>query len=256
MTIVGAVALGYGVRLSRAEKRLAEQQTAEVTRKAEVRIREAVELEQARIAREMHDILAHHLSVIVAQAAAARRVSVDRAQTAADALGSIETVGRDALSGVRRLVGLLRVDRDQPDASSEPGLDGLGSLVEQVRRAGLAVELVVRGRRRPLPAEVELSALRVIQEALTNSLKHAGRTGALVTLTYGDDVLDIEVRDEGPPGRRRPLRAASDDGPAGGYGLISMHQRVAMLGGELAAGPEQGQGFRVRARLPAAGSVG
>jgi len=252
MAVVGTVTLGYGVALNRARARLAERRTDELSRDVEAQTREAVEREQARIAREMHDILTHHLSVIVAQAAAAQRVLAQRPRAAAEALGSIESVGREALSGLRRLVGLLRVDRDQPDRSPQPGLDRLDSLVDQVRRAGLQVELTIRGRRRPLPAAVELNAFRLIQEALTNSLKHAARTRATVTLTYGDESLHIDVSDTGsPPGARPPAAdAVRDQCATAGYGLISMQQRVALLGGELTVGPEGGRGFHVRARLP------
>jgi len=252
LAVVGTVGLGYVISLGRARAGRAEQRNAELAQAAEAQAREAVEEEQARIAREMHDILAHNLSVIVAQATAVRRVAADQPQLAADALGSIESVGRDALDGLRRMVGLLRIDQDRPGQSSQPGLDRLDALVEQVRRAGLPVELTIRGRRCPLPAAVELSALRVIQEALTNSLKHAGRTRAAVTLTYTENCLDVEVRDEPAPEQERPLPAAQEQG-SGGYGLISMQQRVSVLGGELTAGPDGSRGFRVRARLPVAG---
>jgi signal transduction histidine kinase len=256
IAVAAAVALGYGVRLTRARSSLAEQRNSELTRLVETRAQQAVEQEQARIAREMHDNLAHHLSVIVAQATAARRVYGDRPGTATDALGSIETVARDALSGVRRLVGLLRVDREPPDGGPQPGLDRLGTLVDQLRSAGLPIELTVRGRPGPLPEEVELNALRLIQEALTNSLKYAGLTGATVTLAYAEDSLDIEVRNAGRRGSPSPDRARGHDEPSGGYGLISMRQRVAMLGGELTAGPDGPQGFMVRARLPVERVVG
>jgi signal transduction histidine kinase len=196
----------------------------------------------------MHDVLGHQLSLIVAQASTTRRVYADRPEATAEALGSIESVGRDALSGLRRVVGLLRADRGRP-----PGLDGLHALVGQLGRAGLPAQLVVNGTQRPLAPEVELTAFRIVQEALTNSLRHSGRSGVTITLTYGDDALDIDVTDAGPSGPPTPVpppRAALNGTPPAGFGLVGMHQRVELLGGGLAAGPVGGGGFRVRARLP------
>jgi signal transduction histidine kinase len=256
--VVGTMTLGYAVALSRTRASLAEQQAAEGARAAEARTREAVEREKARIARDMHDILAHHLSVMVAQAAAARRLAATRPEAPAEALGNVESVGREALSGLRRIVGLLRLDRDEPDVSGQPGLDRLDALVEQVRLAGLPVELSVGGLRRPLPPEVEGSAFRIVQEGLTNSLKH-GSDRVRVTLTYGESALDIEVRDERGTESPRPhpgARDSADRQAVDGYGLVSMRQRVALLGGELAAGPHGSGGFRVTARLPVTGGVG
>ena len=252
VSVVAAVTLGYGVALGRARARLAEQRAAELAREQESRTRSAVEQEQARIAREVHDIIAHDVSVMVAQAAGARRVLPDRPQEAAQSLRSIESVGRDALDGLRRLIHLLRTERNGTDRAPQPALDRLPWLLAQVRRAGLPVDLTVRGRAGPLPATVELNAYRIVQEALTNSLKHAGPTRATVTLDYGKDALAVEIRDEGcGDGQQRDQPAGEPRG--GGYGLISMQQRVSMLGGELSVGRDDGRGFRVRARLPIAG---
>jgi signal transduction histidine kinase len=259
LAVVGTVTLGCWIYLGRARVSRAERRALEVTRTFEARTAEAVDEERARIAREMHDVLGHQLSVIVAQAATTRRVFADRPQATADALGSIESVGRDALSGLRRLVGVLRVDRERPDRSSPPGLDRLDALLEQVRGAGLTVELVVLGARRRLAAEVELTAFRIVQEALTNSLGHSARTQVTVTLTYGADVLDIDVTEPGENGHPGPvpdLRGPVEGAPVGGYGLVGMRQRVEMLGGLLAAGPDASEGFRVRARLPVAQHAG
>jgi signal transduction histidine kinase len=259
LAVVGTVTLGCWIYLGRARVSQAERRALEVTRTFEARTAEAVDEERARIAREMHDVLGHQLSVIVAQAATTRRVFADRPQATADALGSIESVGRDALSGLRRLVGVLRVDRERPDRSSPPGLDRLDALLEQVRGAGLTVELVVLGARRRLAAEVELTAFRIVQEALTNSLGHSARTQVTVTLTYGADVLDIDVTEPGENGHPGPvpdLRGPVEGAPVGGYGLVGMRQRVEMLGGLLAAGPDASEGFRVRARLPVAQHAG
>ena len=269
VVVIGAGMLGYGVALGRAGARLAEQRASELAREQDGRTRAAVKEEQARIAREMHDIVAHDVSVIVAQAAAARRVLTSEPETAAHALTSIEAVGRDALDGLRRLLGLLRTERSESERTPQPGLDRLPWLLAQVRQAGLPVELTVRGQARQLPATVELNAYRIVQEALTNSLKHAGPTRTAVVLDYREDSLDIEVRDQGSaaPQRLARIPAGDDDGawqaergvaPAEtstGYGLIGMQQRVAMLGGELTAGSGDERGFRVAAHLPVAGGA-
>jgi signal transduction histidine kinase len=250
VSIVATVMLGYGVALGRARVTLAEHRTVVMAQDQDGRMRAAVEQEQSRIAREVHDIVAHDVSVIVAQAAAARRVFATQPKTAADALASIEAVGRDALDGLRRLVGLLRTDPGADDRSPQPGLDRLPWLLDQVRRAGLSVNLTVLGRPHRLPATVELNAFRIIQEALTNSLKHAGPTQATVLLDYTGESLHVEVYDQGgeaPPERK-------DTTP--GYGLISMQQRAGMLGGELEVGPEPERGFRVSVRLPVTGGTG
>jgi signal transduction histidine kinase len=219
---------------------MAEQRAAELAREQEGRTQAAVAQEQARIAREVHDIVAHDVSVMVAQAGAGRRVFATKPEVAAEALASIEAVGRDALDGLRRLVTLLRSDLEQSGRSPQPSLDRLPWLLDQVRRAGLPVTLTVRGVSRALPATVELNAFRIVQEALTNVLKHAGPTEAAVTLDYGDAELRVEVRDRG---------RGSAPSPSPGYGLISMQQRARMLGGDLVARPA-GRGFVVTARLP------
>jgi signal transduction histidine kinase len=260
IAVVAAVSLGYGVALGRARARLAEQRAAELAKEQETQTRAAVESEQARIAREVHDIVAHDVSVIVAQAAAARRVLADRPSEAEQSLRSIESVGRDALDGLRRLLTLLRTEQTATERAPQPSLDRLPWLLAQVRRAGLPVSLTVRGPAGPLPATVELNAYRIVQEALTNSLKHAGPTQASVTLGYGKDALTLEIRDHGrdAPAAPGPVDATHQDtgspAPARGtgYGLISMQQRVAMLGGELSVGHDGRRGFRVEARLPLA----
>ncbi|MET0764160.1 MAG: histidine kinase [Blastococcus sp.] len=256
LAVAGTVTLGCWIYLDRGRISRAERQTLEATRDFETRTMQAVDEERARIAREMHDVLGQQLSVIVAQAATTRRVLADRPEATVDALGSIESVGRDALSGLRRELGLLRVDRGP---SSPAGLDRLGALLDQVRGAGLPVELVVLGDPRPLPAEVELTAFRTVQEALTNSLRHSAHTPVAVTLTYDADALHIDVAESGdsdPPGQAPDRRSAEQDPPTGGYGLLGMGQRVEMLGGRLTAGFQEGGGFRVRARLPVAAQAG
>jgi signal transduction histidine kinase len=240
VSVVATVTVGYGVALGRARAALAEQTAAELAREQGDRTQAAVAQEQARIAREVHDIVAHDLSVMVAQAGAARRIVTSRPQTAVTALASIEGVGRDALDGLRRLVTLLRTDRGRAERSPPPSIDRLPWALAQVQRAGVPVELTLRGRPRDLSATVELNAYRIVQEALTNVLKHAVPARASVVLEYGEDNLRVEVRDDG---RRSAAR------PSAGYGLVSMQQRATMLGGEVFAGPT-GRGFVVSARLP------
>jgi signal transduction histidine kinase len=245
--VIASVMVGYGVALSRARARLAERRSAELTSEQEQRTRSAVAQEQSRIAREVHDIVAHDVSVIVAQAAVARR-SLPEDDGAAQTLGAIETAGRDALDGLRRLMHLLR--SDGADAlRPQPTLDGLPDLISQVRLAGLPVELVVEGDARRLPGTVETNAYRIVQEALTNALKHAGPARTIVLLRYGPESLDIEVRDDG----RGPAAAASVPARDGGFGLVSMQQRAALLRGWLDAGPTGSGGFRVVAQLPVQG---
>jgi signal transduction histidine kinase len=244
VAIVGTVSIGYGVALTRTRASLAEQRAADLARSQDERMRAAMEQEQARIAREVHDIVAHDVTVIVAQAAAARRVFDDQPQTAASALASVEELGRDALDGVRRLVGLLRTDDEAEERAPQPTLERLPLLAEQVRRAGHAVTLKVTGSPYRLPATVELNAYRIVQEALTNSLKHADPTSTTVLLEYLPDEVRIEVRD------RSGARTKMYEGhPSARYGLLSMQQRAALLGGRLEAGPYD-DGFRVAARLP------
>jgi signal transduction histidine kinase len=240
VSVVATVMVGYGVALGHARAGLAEQRAAELAREQEARTRAAVAQEQARIAREVHDIVAHDVSVIVAQAAAAQRVFATKPQAAAIALGAIESVGRDALDGLRRLVTLLRTDVDRSERSPQPSMERLPLLLAQVQRAGLPVDLRIRGRPRALSATVELNAFRIVQEALTNVLKHAGPTRATVVLDYAEDHLRVEVRDQG---------RGSAPSPSAGYGLISMQQRAAMLGGRLTAEPAE-PGFVVSAWLP------
>jgi signal transduction histidine kinase len=240
VSVAGTAMVGYGVALGRLRATLAEQHAAALVREEGSRTRLAVAQEQARIAREVHDMVANEVNVIVAQAAAARRVVDRQPQAAATALESIESVGRDALDGLRHLLTVVRTEHAPADRPS-PGLNRLPWLLDQVERAGLPVEFAVRGSPRPLPPEVEREAFRIVQEALTNSLKHAGPTCATVTLDYGDEFLGVDVHDHGSAGppTSRP-----------GYGLISMRQRAELLGGHLCAGPDAERGFRVTAHLP------
>jgi signal transduction histidine kinase len=245
VSVVATVMLGYGVALGRARVALAEERATGLALDQDLRVRGAMEQERSRIAREVHDIVAHDVSVIVAQAATARRVSAAQPEKTTEALASIEAVGREALDGLRSLVGLLRAP-DERDRSPQPSLARLPWLLNQLERAGLPVDLTIEGEPWALPATVELNAYRIIQEALTNSLKHASPTRAQVTLAYEADAVRVEVRDEGGGDVRQRVSTP-------GYGLISMEQRAVMLGGELVVGPRAERGFAVSARLPVNG---
>jgi signal transduction histidine kinase len=199
----------------------------------------AVAEERARIARELHDIVAHHLSVVVLQAAGARASG----RPAAAALEKIEDSGRQALTEMRRLLGVLRAPREEFRLTPQPGLGELAALAESVRAAGLPVRLVVDGDHAALPSAVGVSAYRIVQEALTNVLKHAGPAHAEVAVGWADGAVMIEVTDDGSG---NPAAGAQ----AGGHGLAGMRERAAVFGGELVAGPRPSGGFAVRARLP------
>jgi signal transduction histidine kinase len=200
---------------------------------------QATAAERARIARELHDIVAHHLSVIVLQAAGAR-VSGKPAGTT---LEKIENSARQALGETRRLLGVLRDPDEETGLAPQPGIGDLDALAASVQAAGLPVNLVISGDRAALPAAVNVSVYRIVQEALTNVLKHAGQARADVRIGCGLDAVTIEVTDDG-------TGESGNQAPAGGHGLAGMRERAAVFGGELAAGPRPGGGYAVRARLP------
>lgn len=211
--------------------------------------RRAAEEERARIAREMHDVVAHSMSVMVVQASGARRVLGRDPERAEHALQQIEETGREALTEMRRLLGVLREGDDgTPGRDPQPSLDRLDDLVEECRAAGVPVVLRREGEPRPLPPGVDLAAFRIVQEALTNVRRHAGPASAGVTITYGDTGVEVEVADDG-----RGLGADRPDGDGGtGHGLVGMRERAALYGGTVRAGPRPGGGFAVRALLPLA----
>ena len=235
--------LGYGIRLSRARASLLDDQAAQLSREQAERTQAALRQEQTRIARELHDIVAHRVVVMIAQASAAARVFDTEPERARPVLLSIERLGREALTEMRRLLGVLWTD-DRSKAP-QPGLAELPNLIDQIEQAGLPVEFTVSGQPRTLPAGVELSAYRIVQEALTNTLKHAGSARASVELTYRPDVLELRIRDDG---------CGSASAPTPGQGLVGMRQRAAILGGELSVGPQAGTGFQVEAKLPVNGA--
>jgi signal transduction histidine kinase len=211
----------------------------------EEKAREAATNERARIARELHDVISHSVSVMVVQAGAAEQVFDSDPDQARNALRSIQETGRQARHELRRLLGLMRADRDDAVLAPQPGLAQLPTLVEQLRRSGLEVDLDVRVESRTLSPGLQLAAYRIIQEALTNSLKHGGPGSARVFVHHDRDALELEVLDEGQ------ADAPSDNE---GLGLIGMRERIALYGGELEHGRRNGGGYRLRARLPLSAS--
>jgi signal transduction histidine kinase len=206
----------------------------------------AIIAERLRIARDLHDVVAHHVSVMGVQAGAARRALDKDPELAREALRTVEHTARTSIGELRGLLGVLRAGDEQETHGASPGLDQLEELVSNARAAGLEVTHGVYGEPRPVPDGVALSAYRVVQEALTNVVKHAGARQAEIRVRYLENALEVEVTDDG---RGRTA------GPAKGYGLVGMRERVAVHGGELEAGPRRDIGYRVRASLPVPGGV-
>jgi len=242
--LVWPLALGATVRSLRERERELATRTVELQREREENARRAVLEERVRIARELHDVVAHHVSVMGVQASAGRRVLDRRPEQAEELLGSIEDSSRQAVTELHRLLGFLRRDDRADGLAPQPRLDQLRDLVAG---AGLSIDLVVAGEPRELPATLELSAYRVIQEALTNARKHSGGTAATVRVDYRPAELQIAVRDDGCDGTA-PARE-----PVGGHGLLGMRERVRLHGGHLRAGPRPDGGFEVHATFPLAG---
>ncbi|HET6944427.1 MAG TPA: sensor histidine kinase [Gaiellaceae bacterium] len=211
-------------------------------RERDLAAREAVVEERARIARELHDVIAHHVSMMVIQAGAERRVLEAANAPTGEVLQTIEQIGRNALTEMRRLLGMLRSGDAPESLTPQPGLRDVPTLVTQLREAGLPVELSVDGERRELAVGIELSAYRIVQEALTNALKHAGNAQASVHVRYGVDSLELEIVDDG--------RGTAASVSGGGHGLVGMRERVALYGGRLDAGRSPSGGFAVRVLLP------
>jgi signal transduction histidine kinase len=230
--LIGVWFLGGYVR-HRREERL----TSAHARALEEQARTAVDQERARLARELHDVISHNLSVVVVQAAGARAIGAGDQVT----LEKIERSGRESLVEMRRLLGVLRRERPaDSDLAPQPGIAQLDALVSRVRAAGVPVECAVEGDVSGLPAMLDLCVYRIVQESLTNVVKHAGSARATVTVRGDGTAITVDVADDGtaPPGE------------GGGHGLVGMRERVAMFGGELLAGPRVGGGFAVHARLP------
>jgi signal transduction histidine kinase len=232
---ISAAAARHAERAQAAEER---------ARRSEEQAERAVEDERSRIARELHDVIAHSVSVMTVQAGAVRRLLAPEQEREREALLTVEETGRQALTEMRRLLGVLRRPDETAALAPQPGLATLEQLVAQVREAGLPVEIRFEGEPIGLPPGIDLSAYRIVQEALTNALKHAGPARAWVVVRYGADQVEVEVANDGV-----------SNGSGDGYGLIGMRERVALCGGDLTAGPRTGGGFTISARLPVAGST-
>jgi signal transduction histidine kinase len=240
---------GRSIRLRRAYLAELEDRAERLERARDADRRAARAEERSRIARELHDVVAHHVSVMTVQAAAARKVLASSPDAAADALSAIEEMGRTAMAEMRNIVGVLRTDGEEGgERAPQPGIHDLPTLVEQMREAGLRTQLWIEGDEPRLPPGVDLAAYRLIQEALTNSLRHAGPSArAWVTVRHEPSVLTVHVEDDGHGPAARPRRA---NGDRPGHGLVGIRERVALYGGILRIGPRQGGGFEVRARFP------
>ena len=232
---------GYALRERATQAEAAELRALHAERERDAAARIAVAEERARIARELHDIVAHAVSVMVLQVGAVRHKLPDELEEDEEALRGVERTGRSALAEMRRLLGAMRQNGDDLELTPQPGLDGLDALLEEVGRAGLPVRLHLDGDRVPVPRAIDLSAYRIIQEGLTNALKHAHAQHADVTLRYEPGELLIEVRDDG-------RGSGSTDGL--GHGLVGIRERVKIYGGEMTTGTAAGGGFALVTRLP------
>jgi signal transduction histidine kinase len=229
-----------GRRLEAAERAAAAEGAA---RAAEERLRTAVAEERRHMARELHDVVAHAVSVMLIQAGAARQVLRSSPAEAEESLLTVEATGREAMAELRRLLGVLNDDGEASGVAPQPGVDQLEALVARVRDAGLPAELRIDGTPIALPASVDVTIYRIVQEALTNALRYARRAATIVRISYEPDQLRLEILDDGPAGSAEP-----SDGT--GRGLVGMHQRAEGVGGRLEAGPRLGGGYAVRAWLP------
>ncbi|MER5508923.1 sensor histidine kinase [Streptomyces sp. NPDC059690] len=243
--------LGDSIRTRRAYFAQLEERNARLEKEREAQAKVAVAAERARIARELHDVVAHNVSVMVVQADGAAYVLDTAPDQAKKALETISSTGRQALAEMRRLLGVLRTGehKEVGEYVPQPDVEQIDELIEQCRTSGLPVDFKVEGTPRPLPSGVELTAYRIVQEALTNTRKHGGpNAGASVRLVYFDDGLGLLVEDDGKGAPHELYEEGGADGQ--GHGLIGMRERVGMVGGTLDAGPRPGGGFRISALLP------
>jgi signal transduction histidine kinase len=238
--LTGVFAISAAAARHSARAHLAEERA----RRSEAAAERAAEEERGRIARELHDVVAHSVSVMTVQAGAVRRLLAPEQTRERAALLTVEETGRQALTEMRRLLGVLRQEGESAALTPQPGLGTLDSLVQHVREAGLPVELTFEGERVALPPGVDLSAYRIVQEALTNALRHAGPARAWVSVRYSADEVEVEVANDG-----------RSKGNGDGHGLVGMRERVTLCGGDLTAGPRPGGGYTISARLPVAGST-
>ncbi len=245
--LVAAWAVGRVVRSWRHKNAALEAANRELEEQRELQAQAAVAVERGRIARELHDVVAHNVSMIVVQAGAAARVLDGEQPDVRNALEVIASTGRETVDEMRALLGVVRSDDGPAALKPQPGLADLEQLVSGVREAGLPVTLRIEGSPRPLPPALDLSAFRIVQEALTNTLRHAGAARAEVTVRYEDGLVTLEIADTGHGPDGGPIT-----GRGTGHGLVGMRERAAMLGGELEAARADSGGFTVRARLPVA----
>ncbi|MEU8920614.1 histidine kinase [Kitasatospora sp. NPDC048545] len=250
LVLVPVFAVAYELRMWRRRVDEGRERLSALEREQLAALRRAVELERARIARELHDVVTHNVSMMTIQAGAARKILDTAPDKAREAMAAVESGGRAAMTELRHVMGLLTIDSEtggdpaaDADLSPQPGLGRLDALVEGVRRAGLPVELAVRGEHRSVPPGVELAAYRVVQEALTNTVKHAGGAAAAVTVEYAPGRLTVDVTDTGG----RPTGAATT---GNGRGLLGLRERLAVYGGTLQTGPRPRGGYRVTALIP------
>jgi len=246
VVLVPAWLLGDVMRIRRIEALRREADARRAQHDLELELDSAVVEERRRVARELHDIVAHTVSVMVVQAGAARKVVERSPDRADDALAAVESTGREAMAELRQFLGVLGGADEEAGVAPQPGLAELTALVDRVRQAGLAARLEVDGDAPPLPAPVDVAAYRIVQEALTNALRYAGGARTLVHLSYEPSQLLIEVSDDGPS-------TAAASGQGAGRGLVGMTERAKLIGGRLEAGPRPTGGFVVRAWLPLGG---
>ena len=247
LAIVLATIIGRVIRRLRTRAEIAAARVSLLEREQDLQAREAVVAERERVARELHDVIAHDVSLMVIQAGAAQRVMSDRPAEASEALSLIQDSGRRAVDELYLLLGMLR--EDGQDLAPQRGLSAVEDLVGEVRRSGVPVELQITGERRDLGGAMEVSAYRLVQEALTNVMKHAWGSHTVVELAYGSEQLTVRIADDGSG------RAVSPAAGSGGHGLLGMRERVRMFGGSFDAGRRPGGGWLITAVLPVATAV-
>ncbi|HEY6962722.1 MAG TPA: sensor histidine kinase [Gaiellaceae bacterium] len=244
-TLILSLAWAFGFTLATRSEQARElrERVAAAERDRSAAAERAAAEERTRIARELHDVVAHSVSVMVVQTSGVRRLLHEEQEREREALLSVERIGREALAEMRRMLGVMRTGEPEVAAlAPQPGLQNLDRLIAQIQEAGLPVTLRVEGERRELPPGIDLSAYRIVQEGLTNALKHAKGAHADVVVRYEDAAVSVEVADDGP---------GLNGSDAYGHGLVGMRERVAVYGGTLEAGPRDGGGFLLRAQLPA-----
>jgi signal transduction histidine kinase len=234
-------AIGFGLGRKRHEAEVAQERLERAERERAEQAQLAVADERSRIARELHDVVGHSVSVMTVQASAARRLLKPHQEKEREALLVVEQTGREALAEMRRMVGVLRRPEEAPALAPQPSLEHLDRLITHTRELGLPVELRVEGTPEPLPASVDLTAYRLVQEGLTNAIKHARAGQAEVVVRYGDGHVELTVTDNG---------SGDGGGDSGGHGLVGMRERVSIYGGQLEAGPLAAGGYRLHARIP------